>query len=102
MPAIDRDHEHPERLNADGLGDRAQEARRQVDAEMVEDVAELAAQQVEAFGEAGELLAGDDPGGEAAGDVEHAERRDEGRQAEADREQRVDQPRPACRPACPS
>ena len=44
---------------------------------------ELAADQVVALREAGELLAGDDPGGEAAGDVEHAERGDEGRQPEA-------------------
>ena len=38
-------------------------------------------------GKPGELLARDDPGGKAARDVEHAERGDEGRQAEADREQ---------------
>ena len=58
---------------------------------MIQDVADLAAQQVEALGEAGQLLAGDDPGGEAARDVEHAERGDEGRQVEADGDEGVDQ-----------
>ena len=57
-----------------------------LDPEIGEHVDELAAEQIEAFGKAGELLAGDDPGREAAGDVEHAERGDEGRQAEADRD----------------
>ena len=53
-----------------------------------QDVVHLAAEQVVALRPAGELLAGDEPGGEAAGDVEHAERGDEGRQPEADRDER--------------
>ena len=68
---------------------------------MQQDVVELAADQVVALGPAGELLAGDEPGGEAAGDVEHAEGGDEGRQLEADGDERVDQRRrrmPASRP----
>ena len=52
----------------------------------------LRPEQVVALRKAGELLAGDDPGGEAAGDIEHAERGDEGRQPEADRQHAVDQP----------
>jgi hypothetical protein len=39
------------------------------------------------------LLASDDPGGGASGDVEHAQRRDEGGQAKCDSQQTIDDTR---------
>ena len=42
----DGDEDHPERLHADDLGDRADEAARMRDVEVVQDVADLAADEV--------------------------------------------------------
>src|SRR5688572_29126046 len=88
----DRDRDHPQRLYADRFAESAQRTAADVDPKVIEDVADLAAQQVEALGEAGQLLAGDDPGRQPARDVEHAEGRDEGRQVEPDGDERIDQP----------
>src|SRR5688572_10329786 len=89
----DRDHDHPQRLDADRFAEGAQRAAADVDAEMIQDVSDLAAQQVEALREAGQLLAGDDPGRQPARDIEHAEGRDEGRQVESDGDEGIDQSR---------
>ena len=70
---------------------RAERPVGQRDAVVQQDVVHLAAEQVVALGPAGQLLAGDEPGGEPAGDVEHAEGGDEGRQLEADGDDGVDQ-----------
>ena len=59
---------------------------------MIENVDDLAPQEVEALGQSGELLSRDDPGGKPACNVEHAERGDERRQTEADGEKALTTP----------
>ena len=56
----ERDEQHPDRLHADDLGDGARRPIRQRDAEVQQDVVQLAAEQVVALRPAGELLAGDE------------------------------------------
>ena len=59
---------------------------------MLQDVSDLAAEHIVALLEAGELLARHDPRCEAAGDVEHAERRNERRKTKGDGEDPVHSP----------
>ena len=74
-----------------GAGDVVPECPgRRLVAERLEHLDQLAADQIVALRELAELTPGDQPGRDAAGDVEHAEGRHEGRQQQAGREQAVD------------
>ena len=72
-PGKSGDDDHPYRLNADDFGDPAKNALRERDAEMKENVANFATQQIISLRPASELLTRHEPSGEPAGDIEHTQ-----------------------------
>ena len=77
--------------DADGVGDGAQEAGQRRQVEIAQD-ADLAPSRLK-LGPAGQLPPGDQPCGEAARGIEHAERGNERRQPEADRDDGIQRAR---------